>query len=343
MTKFRAGMIGCGKIAEILHLPDYVACPEAEITAVCDANRELAERMAAQFAPKSAVYTDYRKMLATEKLDGVTVALPNYLHAPVTIAALRAGCHVMVEKPMAATSAETTAMCNEARKAKKLLMVNQAQRRSALHRKAREVVASGVLGRILHVTGMFGHEGPEHWSPAGKWFFKKKHARFGAMADLGVHKADLIRFLTGKEVADISAYTACLEKKKCDVEDNFVSALRFTDGTVGTLCASWTIKGTSASYTILHCENGTLQVGVQPDKPLVAHLVKPTCEIVFDLPAPLSDYPGSWGLGVSAGFVRAALGLEEPFCTGEEGRKSLEIIFAAERSFNTGKSVKVKH
>ena len=92
-----------------------------------------------------------------------------------------------------------------------------------------------------------------------------------------------------------------------------------------------------------HVAEGTLQVGVQENKPLVAYLVKPVCEIVFDLPEPLSDYPGSWGLGVSAGFVRAALGLEEPFCTGEEGRKSLEIIFAAERSHQTGKSVKVKH
>ncbi len=336
-------MIGCGKIAELLHLPDYAVCPGAEITALCDSNRDTAESMARLFAPNAAIYTDYRKMLATEKLDGVTVALPNYLHAPVSIHALRAGCHVLVEKPMAATSAETTAMCKEAKKAKRLLMVNQAQRRSALHRKAREVVESGVMGRILHVTAMFGHEGPEHWSPQGKWFFKKKLARFGAMADLGVHKADLIRYLTGKEVAEISAYTACLEKKNSDVEDNFVSALRFTDGTVGTLCASWTVKGASASYTILHCENGTLQVGVQPDKPLVAYLTKPACEIVFDLPPPLSEYPGSWGLGVSEGFVRAARGLESPFCTGEEGRRSLEIIFAAERSFLSGKSVKVKH
>jgi predicted dehydrogenase len=82
----------------------------------------------------------------------------------------------------------------------------------------------------------------------GKWFFDKKQARFGAMADLGVHKADLIRFLTGKEVAEISAFSACLEKSNASVEDNFVSALKFTDGPVGTLSASWTVtvQGMSA-------------------------------------------------------------------------------------------------
>lgn len=342
-SKFRAAMLGCGKIAERLHVPDYAVCPEAELVAFCDANRKAAEALAEKFAPNAEIYTDPAKLLKSVRPDGVTVALPNYLHAPVTIQALRAGCHVMVEKPMATTSAECRAMCEEARKAKKLLMVNQSQRRAAVHRKAKEVLDSGIMGRVLHVTGMFGHEGPEFWSPAGKWFFKRKLARFGAMADLGVHKADLIRFLTGKEVDSISAYTACLEKRGADVEDNFVSALRFTDGAVGTLCASWTVKGMDASYTILHCENGTLQVGVRPDKPLFAQMVKPCCEITFDIPPALNCYPGGWGLDVSGGFVRAALGLEPPFCTGVEGWKSLEVIFAAEKSFQSGRAVKVKH
>ncbi|MCC6697068.1 MAG: Gfo/Idh/MocA family oxidoreductase [Candidatus Hydrogenedentes bacterium] len=339
--KFRAAMIGCGAIAQRLHVPDYAVCPEAEIVALCDLVPSKAKLLAERYAPGAAVYTDYKKMLRNERIDGVTVALPNYLHAPVTIDALRAGCHVMVEKPMAASPAEAQRMIDAAKKARKVLMVNQSQRRFAPHRKAREIVESGILGKILHVTGMFGHEGPENWSPEGKWFFRRKQARFGAMADLGVHKADIIRYITGKEVAEISAYTACLEKKGADVEDNFVSCLTFTDGTVGTLCASWTVKGMSASYTILHCSNGTLQVAIQEERALLARLINPECEIEFELPAPLNDYPGTWGLDVSGGFVRAAMGLEEPFCTGEEGKRSLDIIFAAEKSALTGRSVRL--
>ena len=115
------------------------------------------------------------------------------------------GKNVLVEKPMAMSLAEAKSMVAAAKKAKKLLMVNQSQRKYAAHVKAKEVMDSGIMGKVLHVTAMFGHEGPEFWSPTGKWFFKKKEARFGAMADLGVHKADLIRFLTGKEIVEEAA------------------------------------------------------------------------------------------------------------------------------------------
>ncbi|MBN2311362.1 MAG: Gfo/Idh/MocA family oxidoreductase, partial [Candidatus Hydrogenedentes bacterium] len=248
---------------------------------------------------------------------------------------------VLVEKPMATSSAEAQRMIDAAKKSGKLLMVNQSQRRFPPHVKAKEIIDSGIMGKILHVTAMFGHAGPENWSPTGKWFFKRSEARFGAMADLGVHKADLVRHLTGKEVAEVSAYFERLEKKRTDVEDNFVSCLKFTDGTVGTLCASWTVKGMEANYTILHCANGTLRVCELPGKPLVANLVNPACEIVFEVPAAATNDDESWGLDVSGAFARACLGIEKPYCTGEEGKKSLEVILAAEKAAMTGRSVKL--
>lgn len=340
-TRLRAAVIGCGQIAKHLHVPDYAYCPEAELVAFCDLITSKAQALADRWAPQAKVYKDWKKLLKEQKPDCVTVALPNYLHGPVTIAALEAGCNVLVEKPMATSSAEAQRMVDTAKRRKRLLMVNQSQRLFPPHRKAKEVLDSGILGKILHVTAMFGHAGPENWSPTGKWFFKKKEARFGAMADLGVHKADLIRYLTGKEVAEISAYYGRLEKKNTDIEDNFVSCLKFADGTVGTLCSSWTVKGMEANYTIFHCTNGTLRVCELPDKPLVAQLVNPSCEIVFPVPPPASNEQDSWGLDVSGSFVRAAMGKEKPYCTGEEGKRSLEVILAAEKAADTGRSVKL--
>jgi predicted dehydrogenase len=142
-------------------------------------------------------------------------------------------------------------------------------------------------------------------------------------------------------VSSVSAYTARLEKHNADVDDNFVSCLMFTDGTVGTLCASWTVKGMNANYMILHCANGTLQIGVQEGRPLFAQLVRPECEIEFDIPQPLNNYPGTWGIDVSGAFARAARGLEPPFCTGEDGLKALAIVLAAERSHLTRRAVNV--
>ncbi|MDQ1256959.1 MAG: hypothetical protein QG656_1559, partial [Candidatus Hydrogenedentes bacterium] len=84
-NKFRVGVIGCGAIATHLHVPDYALCPEAEIAALCDLIKPKAQALAAKHAPGAAIYTDYKKMLKEAKLDAVTVALPNYLHAPVAI------------------------------------------------------------------------------------------------------------------------------------------------------------------------------------------------------------------------------------------------------------------
>lgn len=343
-NKLRVAMIGCGQIAKHLHVPDYAACPQAEIVALCDLIPAKADALAKKYAPKARIYTDYRKMLKDAAPEAVTVALPNYLHAPVTLDALRAGCHVNVEKPMACSSQEAQRMVDTAKKCGKLLNVNQSQRLFPPHVKAKEVIDSGILGKILHVTAMFGHAGPEYWSPTGKWFFKKKQARFGAMADLGVHKADLIRFLTGKEVGEVSAFFERLEKKNTDIEDNFVAALRFTDGTVGTLAASWTVKGMDANYTILHCERGSFRICELPGKPLVANLVRPQCDIQFESAEAVTNKdPDAWGLDASGRFVRAAMGLEAAYCPGEDGKKSLEIILAAEKAALTRRTVKLSH
>ena len=340
-TTLKVGVIGCGAIAQYLHVPDMYVCGQAEIVAFCDLIPAKARALADQYGTNAKIYRDYRDLLRDKTVEAVVIALPNVLHGPVAIAAAKAGKHAVVEKPMATSMAEARKMVETAKRAGTLLMVNQSQRLFQAHRKAKEVIDSGILGKILHVTAMFGHSGPEHWSPTGKWFFKKKEARFGAMADLGVHKADLIRFLTGKEVAEISAFHERLEKKNSDVEDNFVSCLKFTDGTLGTLSASWTVKGASAEYTVLHCANGTLRVNMIPDKPVVANLINPECEIVFDVAGPANDYPGTWGIDAGGAYVRAMLGLQEPYCTGEEGMKSLEIILAAEQASLTGRRVRL--
>ena len=336
----RAGVIGCGAISDRVHVPDYVHAPETEVVALCDMNTKTAEDVAQRWAPEAKVYADYKKMLADEKLDLVTVTLPNRLHAPVTIDVLKAGKHVLVEKPMATSIAECKKMCKAAKDAKKLLLVNQCQRLVPAHQKAKEVLDSGLLGKILYVTAMFGHEGPEEWSPTGKWFFDSAAARFGAMADLGVHKADLVRYLAGKEIAEIAGYTARLEKKG-SVEDNFVSSFKFEDGTVGTLGSSWTIKGLPADYIMFHCAKGSLYLKIDPERPVLAGLHHPHGEINFELPPPDIRYPDSWGLDVSGHFARACMKKEKPFCSGEEGMKSLQVILAGEKSAQTGKSVKV--
>src|SRR5690349_17916484 len=99
----RIGIIGTGKVSSLFHIPGYRECPDAEIVACADLNKERAEEFAREHNIPRA-YDDYLKMLETEKLDAVSVCTPNYAHAEPTIAALRAGVHVLCEKPIAINS-----------------------------------------------------------------------------------------------------------------------------------------------------------------------------------------------------------------------------------------------
>jgi predicted dehydrogenase len=103
------------------------------------------------------------------------------------------------------------------------------------------------------------------------------------------------------------------------------------------------VKGAEANYTVLHCTNGTLQICLFPDRPLVANLINPECQITFDLPPTPTNDAGGWGLDAGGKFCRAIKGEEKPFCSGYEGMKSLEIILAAEKAALTGRTVKIKH
>jgi predicted dehydrogenase len=319
--RLKIGVIGCGAITQYLHAPDIHNTFDAELVACCDLLPEKAKAIAESYGTEAEIYTDYRKLLAQSAAEAIVVATPNVLHGPITIDALKSGRHVLVEKPMATSSAEAKKMVETAKKAGKLLMVNQCQRLEPTHLKAKEVLDSGMLGRVLHVSGIFGHNGPDNWSPTGKWFFKKAEARFGSMADLGIHKADLLRWLTGKEIAEIGAFVERLHKKG-NVDDNFVSCIKFTDGTVGTLSSSWTVYGRSESHTIFHCENGTLRLNTEPGRDVAVYLEKPKGDFQLAPPPPANDYEGSWGLDVGGHFARACKGIEAPYCTGEEGWKS---------------------
>jgi predicted dehydrogenase len=120
--KLRFGIIGCGWIANVKHLPTYSGMPDTEIVALCDINRQKAEEAAKRFGLSEAhIYRDYREMLNDGDVEVVHVCTPNPLHAEMTVAAFEAGKHVLAEKPMATSAADARRMINAAKKAGKKL------------------------------------------------------------------------------------------------------------------------------------------------------------------------------------------------------------------------------
>ena len=269
------GIIGCGKIAQVRHLPEYEQNPGARIAGLYDLNQERAQTLAAQYGAK--VYPSYEALLADPAIDAVSVCSANVSHAEITVAALEAGKHVLCEKPMATTLEDCERMVAAARKSGKYLMIDQNQRLAGAHRKARELIRAGAIGKPLTFRTAFRHGGPETWSvDPGKstWFFDKKRAAMGAMADLGVHKTDLIQFLLDQVVVETMASLTTLDKKFADgspitVDDNAVCIYRMSGGAVGTMTASWTNYGPEDNSTVINGTEGALRLYDDPAHTLV--------------------------------------------------------------------------
>jgi len=201
--RLQAGVIGSGMGR--YHMEAYANHPDVDLVAVCDLNEAEAKVMADRFGAKH-VFTDYLKMYELP-LDLVSIATPNYLHAPMAIAALQAGMHVLTEKPMATTVADAKAMVAAARKAKKRLMVDMSLRFNPTHAAMKQMAASGRLGEIYFGrAGMLRRKSvPSLDFPVetatmgrGRWFVNRKQAGGGALMDIGVHTLDFTWWLMGQ-------------------------------------------------------------------------------------------------------------------------------------------------
>jgi UDP-N-acetylglucosamine 3-dehydrogenase len=341
MTKLKIAVIGCGSIAKHRHLPEYAANGNVEIAALCDIIEGRAEELARKYQGKS--YTNYEELLADKEIDAVSVCTPNYLHAPISIAALNAGKHVLCEKPMATSKQEALSMISAAKNNGKKLMIGHNQRFVSSHVKARKLIENGDVGKIYSFRTAFGHPGPEKWSADGEssWFFKKDQAFIGAMGDLGVHKTDLIRYLLGEEIVEVGAFVETSAKTNSDVDDNAVCVLKTESGVIGTLAASWSYVSKEDNSTIIYGEKAILRLEEDPDFSLIIHY-KNGETVKYELGKIQSNEEGGQQSShVIDQFINCILDGTEPPISGEEGMKSLNVIFAALESNETKQIVKV--
>ena len=346
----KIGIIGCGAIGQRRHIPEAAANKDAQLVAVCDVNKPRAMEVAAKF--ECDAYSDFKTMLKKADLDAVVVGTPNKFHAPQTIASLDAGKHVLVEKPMAATRKEARDMIAAAKKNKKFLMVGQNQRLMPPHKKAKEIMDSGRLGRPLTFTTSFKHPGPDGWSLDGakSWFFRKPEAVMGVCGDLGVHKADLMRFLLDQEFSEVCGFIGTLDKKypagaknsgkRIDVDDNAFITLRTAQGVIGTMTISWTNYGSiEDNGTIIFCEKGVLQIGTDPNYGVVVNYRDGGKEF-YKLGA-IATNTRQVASGIMDMFVSSILKGKNPPIDGEEGYKSLDVIITSIEAAQQGKTLRV--
>jgi UDP-N-acetylglucosamine 3-dehydrogenase len=339
MSKIKVAVFGCGAIAQRRHIPEYASNPNVELVAFADPMIERAQQMAETYGGKA--YASHEELLKNEKVDAISVCTPNYLHAPMSIAAANYGAHVLVEKPMASTEEEAKQMIEAARRNGVYLMVGHNQRLMPPHIKAKELLDSGKLGKVLTFRTAFGHPGPEGWSVDGRgsWFFRKEEAIMGAMGDLGVHKSDFIRFLLSDEVAEVAGFIGTIHKEGTDVDDNATCIVRMKSGAIGTLVASWTQYKGGDNSTVLWCENGVMKIGTESGDEVIVELRDGSVETykVGAMATNEKQVPS----GVIDAFVNSIVTQTPPSISGEEGMRSLKVILAAFESQATGQIIKL--
>ena len=342
MNKLKIGVIGCGSIAKHRHLPEYAANTQIKIVAVCDIVKSRADETAVLYGAKS--YESYEELLQNSEVDAVSVCTPNYLHAPISIAALKAGKHVLCEKPMATSRADAEEMIETASKSGKKLMIAHNQRFVPSHAKAREILASGEIGKVYSFRTAFGHPGPEGWSVDGKesWFFEKDKAFIGAMGDLGVHKTDLIRYLLNEEIVEVGSFVETSAKEFATVDDNAVCILKSESGIIGTLAASWAYTASEDNSTIIYAEKAILRLEDDPVNSLVVQYQ--TGEVVkYELGGiQTNDSGGQSSSKVIDQFVDSILVNKEVPVSGTEGMNSLQVVLAALESNETKQIINLR-
>jgi predicted dehydrogenase len=207
----RAHSLAWNAVGRVFDLP-----LRPRLAAICGRDRAAAEAAAARLG-WAAVETDWRALIARDDVDLIDIAAPGDLHAPIAIAALEAGKHVLCEKPLANTLAEAEAMkaaADAAYPRGARAMVGFNYRRVPSLALARRLVEQGRIGSLRHVRAVYLQDWLADPEVPMTWRMRAERAGSGALGDLGAHVVDLARYLTGDEITGVSAVSATFVRER---------------------------------------------------------------------------------------------------------------------------------
>jgi len=345
MDKLNVAIIGCGRISQVRHIPEYAANPDARFAGFFDLNRSRAQSLAEQYG--GVAYDSWQSVVGDSGVDAVSICTTNATHAEIAQAALAAGKNVLLEKPMATTLGECEALVDSAAHASGLLMLDHNQRFNKAHLMARDLYLAGTIGKLVGFRTTFGHGGPETWSvdPGPKtWFFDSKQTSMGAIGDLGVHKTDLLHFLTDENVVGVMAKLATLDKtdpagRPIPVDDNAVAIYTLSNGAVGTMTASWSFHGAEDNSTVLYGQRGIITIYGDPEFQVV--VTKPGVDPEKHSVEPIQTNDNQTASGVIDAFVQAVRQGQPSPVPASEALMTMRAVFACQQSSRTGRAVEI--
>lgn len=338
----KIAIIGAGAIANA-HINSYLQFKErCEIVALCDLYPDKAEAKKNEFGLNARVVSDYKELLDDE-IDLISVCLPPYAHAPITVDFLNAGSHVLVEKPMASSLEECDLMIEAAQKSGKILSVVAQNRFTNPIMKLKQMLDTGLVGPILHAqVDSFWWRGHGYYDLWWRGTWEKEGG--GCTLNHAVHHIDALLWMMGRP-EQLQAFMSNVAHDNAEVEDLSIAMLRYPNGALGQITSSVVHHGEQQQF-IFQGRDARISA---PWK-ITASLSRPNgfpeknAELEEQLQQAYDRLPNLPYEGHSAQIDNVLHAIEsgEPLLIdGSSGRSTLELIMAIYKSASTGENVKL--
>ena len=311
------------------YFPALAQTEEAEEVVLADPSGVTFEQAKKDLKTKlKATYKDVATLLTKEQAHMALVSMEARLAPPLIDMALEAGCHVLCEKPSCVRAEDFAPLVKKAERKHRHLMLALANRVHAPVREARRIIKEGLLGKLygLEVHLVADQSRLKRESYRKEWYCSKARGGGGNLIWLGIHWLDLALFITGHKVKQSAGFAGLVGGQPLDIEDSAAVALRFDDGTFGTMTAGYYLDRGYQSHLQVWGEQGWLRLASMEELPLEWYSTKdqkqPTVQRFEYAKGQRSYTP------FVRACVRASAGLEPPPVTGAEGLHVLRTIFA---------------
>jgi len=330
----RIALVGAGHVAQIAHIPAYARNPNVELVAIVDEDPVKARRIKKQFG-FTHWFEDFAEMLNLPDVDAVDICTPNYLHAPMAIAALRSGRDVLCEKPLARNLAEARKMVDTAEEHGRVLMVALNNRFREDVKVLKRLIKANELGNVNFVKAGWLRNAGE-WKER-QWFTERNKAGGGALLDLGTSLMDLAIWIAGLRKPTGVSCSVYGKKGKAGVENSACAMVRFAGGGALMLEVSWNLREPRTNtYLHIYGSKGAAMLNpLQVHKDIQGVLVNVTPAIE---PSGHHYFKESYRLEIDH-FVDCVLKKKKTESAGREALRVLQIVDAMYESATSGREV----
>lgn len=337
-------LIGCGRIS-----PNHIAAARAnnlEIVGICDINPLNMNDKILKFELNSIhTYTDYRQMLEAEKPELVAICTESGKHAAIALDCIDAGCNVIIEKPIALSLSDADEIIRRGHEKGVKVCANHQNRFNKSIQKIRDAVEKGRFGKMFYGTAHIRWcRDREYYSRAewrGTW-----EQDGGALMNQCIHNADLLRWMLGDEIDTVMGMTDKLNHDYIEAEDLGIALIKFKNGSYGILEGTTDIYPKNLEETLyLFGEKGTIKAGGTSVNRIEEWRFSDQLDEPEEVVRQFAENPPNvYGFGhtpLYADVIDAINNDREPYITGEDGRRALELVLAVYKSADEGQPIKL--